>query len=383
MIASMNCPALLLPLIVLPLGFTEAADVRKNDVRRVLELAPREGNPRNSEGDFITLRDGRILFVYTHFTGGARDDARAHLASRVSADGGVTWSDKDEAVPTAKAGQNVMSVSLLRLGEPEVPGEMALFYLVKNSPADCRMYVQTSADDGRTWGTPRLCTEEPGYFVVNNDRVTRLKRGRLVIPAAHHAGSTPTKFNARATAVCVLSDDGGKSWRRGKGSVDAPPASRTGLQEPAVVELNDGRLMMLCRTDQGCQMRSYSADGGETWSEAERTEIRSPVSPASVERIPKTGDLLLVWNDNDGKAAGGRRGNLRSPLTLAVSADEGKNWRTVGNLETDPDGWFCYTAIEFVGDDRVVLAYCAGRRAGDLGTTRVTVVPVSWLYESR
>src|SRR5688572_26449108 len=98
MIASMNCPALLLSLIVLSLGFTEAADVRKNDVRRVLELAPGQGNPRNSEGDFITLRDGRILFVYTHFTGGARDDARAHLASRVSADGGMTWSDKDEVV---------------------------------------------------------------------------------------------------------------------------------------------------------------------------------------------------------------------------------------------------------------------------------------------
>jgi sialidase-1 len=376
----MKCSGALSLLILVCLtmdGFTQLAEGK--DVRRVLELAPAEENPRNSEGDFVALRDGRILFVYTHFTGGARDDAKAHLASRVSADGGLIWSEKDEVIPTAKAGQNVMSVSLLRLGEREV----ALFYLLKNSLTDCRMYVQSSGDEGRTWGTPRLCMTEEGYFVVNNDRVIRLKGERLVIPAAHHAGSTQTKFNARATAVCFLSDDEGKSWRRAKSAIEGPAASRTGLQEPAVVELKDGRLMMLCRTDQGCQMRSYSADGGETWSAAQRTEIRSPVSPASVGRVPKTGDLLLVWNDNDGKAAPGQRANRRSPLTAAISGDEGATWRTVGDLETDRDGWFCYTAVEFVGEDRVLLAYCAGKRAGDLGTTRITVVPVSWLYAAR
>ena len=348
--------------------------------RAVLELAPGEGNPRNSEGDFVTLRDGRILFVYTHFTGGAGDHAAAHLASRFSADGGMTWSREDVVIPTAKGGRNVMSVSLLRL---EKTGEVALFYLVKNALDDCRMVMQTSGDEGKTWGEPRQCMSERDYFVVNNDRVVRLRGGRTVIPAAQHKGSTATRFNARATAVCYLSDDDGITWRRGKGEIEGPADSRTGLQEPGVVELKDGRLMMLCRTDQGCQMRSYSGDGGETWSAPQRTEIRSPVSPASVARVPKTGELLLVWNDNDGKAAPGRRANQRSPLTAAISSDEGATWRTIGRLEADPQGWFCYTAIDFVGEDRVLLAYCAGRRAGDLGTTRVTAVPLDWLYPAR
>ena len=110
MIAGMKWPALFLSIIVLLAGSAGAADAQTKDLRRVLELPPREGNPRNSEGDFMVLRDGRILFVYTHFTGGAWDDARADLASRVSADGGVRWSDRDEAVPTATARQNVMSV---------------------------------------------------------------------------------------------------------------------------------------------------------------------------------------------------------------------------------------------------------------------------------
>ena len=49
----------------------------------VLRLEPSEDNPRNSEGSFVTLKDGRILFVYTHFTGGRGDHAQAHLAGSV------------------------------------------------------------------------------------------------------------------------------------------------------------------------------------------------------------------------------------------------------------------------------------------------------------
>ncbi|MGJ7027585.1 hypothetical protein, partial [Petrimonas sulfuriphila] len=34
--------------------------------KTVLKLPPSSNNPRNSEGDFITLKDGRVLFVYSH-----------------------------------------------------------------------------------------------------------------------------------------------------------------------------------------------------------------------------------------------------------------------------------------------------------------------------
>ena len=60
----------------------------------VLRLEPSSDNPRNSEGDFIRLKDGSILFIYTHFTGGSGDHATANLAGRISNDDGQTWSDK-------------------------------------------------------------------------------------------------------------------------------------------------------------------------------------------------------------------------------------------------------------------------------------------------
>jgi sialidase-1 len=345
-------------------------------VTQPLVLAPGPGNPRNSEGDFIALKDGRTLFVYTHFTGGTGDHAAAHLASRVSTDGGRTWSDRSEPVVAREGKMNAMSVSLLRLKD----GRVALFYLVKNSTADCRTYVRFSTDEAKTWTEPRLCMPEEGYFVVNNSRAVQLDSGRIILPAARHDRGKDNPGFHRGVALCFYSDDAGETWNRSRTALEAPPQSRSGLQEPLVIELKDRRLMMLCRTDQGSQFRSYSDDGGDAWSQARPTDIRSPLSPASIRCIPKTGDLLMVWNDHsaiDPKLVG-----KRTPLTVAISRDVGKTWEKRKPLYDDAEGWYCYTAITFVGD-RVLLGHCAGRQAkgsSGLATTVVTSFDVDWLY---
>jgi sialidase-1 len=338
-----------------------------------LDINPGPGNPRNSEGAFVRLDDGRILFAYTHFTGNESDEGTAHIAGRFSSDGGATWTSEDQVILPNEGGQNTMSVSLLRLAS----GHIAFFYLRKNSDYDCRPYLRISTDEAKTWSEPTLGIEPAGYFVVNNDRVIQLSSGRLVIPAARHC-LPGEKFIPRAQALCYLSDDDGKTWRQSETVLDAPPESKSGLQEPGVVELKDGRIMMLCRTDLGCQLRSYSNDGGVTWSPVERTDILSPVSPASFKRFPKTGDLLLVWN-NQANVPENPKGK-RTPLSVAVSHDNGQSWQHAKDMETNPDGWYCYTAIEFVKDDYVLLGYCAGDKTiGGLNRARITRIPVEWL----
>ena len=82
----------------------------------VLKLSPSENNPRNSEGDFVTLKDGRILYVYSRYTGdSSSDDAPAFLAGRYSVDGGKTWTSEDKMIIPNEGEMNVMSVSLLPL----------------------------------------------------------------------------------------------------------------------------------------------------------------------------------------------------------------------------------------------------------------------------
>jgi len=215
---------------------------------------------------------------------------------------------------------------------------------------------------------------ETGYFVMNNDRLVQLESGRLLAPVAHHHRGDAERFDPYATALCYISDDGGQTWRRGSGT-DLEDA-RTGLQEPGVVELADGRLLMFARTDQGAQYFAHSTDDGETWSEPFRSPLRSPVSPASIKRVPGSNALIALWNDNHDPDAGWSQGH-RTPLTLATSTDGGATWSAPITLEDDPNGWYCYTAIAFLDDDTALLAYCAGdRRENGLATLQVSRLPL-------
>jgi len=349
-----------------------------------LDLAPSSTNPRNTEGAFVRLKDGRILYAYSKFTGGTSDHATGHIAARYSSDNGATWTPEDVVLADNAQGLNAMSVSLLRLRS----GEIALFVINKNTMRDSRPVLRLSRDEGKTWTAPRPTIPDPGYFVLNNDRVIQLASGRLLMPVALHRNETddPKKFNGQGIVMVYLSDNKGKSWRRSASTLEQP-ASRNGLQEPGLVELRDGRLLMFMRTSLGSQYISYSQDRGNTWTPPEPSTLRSPLSPASVKRIPKTGHLLAVWNDHstvpaDWQAEDGKRSGLRTPLALALSRDDGRTWEKAKNIEADPAGWYCYTAIDFVGD-RVLLAYVAGGSGGlpRLSRSVIKVVDLGWLYQ--
>ena len=375
------CPRLnLLILIGLTLGFPEllrpSLKPEPEEPRRVLRLAPGPGNPRNSEGDFIQLKDGRVLFIYTHFTGGEGDHARAHLAARESRDGGRAWSSSDLVVVAGEGGMNVMSVSLLRLRS----GPIALFYLRKNSERDCRPVVRFSRDETRTWSEPVECiTDEIGYYVLNNARVAQLAGGRLVVPVAQHTGADG-KWRP-GEVLCYLSDDEGKTWRRGPARLTATAERKpVDLMEPGLVETTPNQLLMVIRTRVGCQYFARSSDGGEHWSEPEPSPIGSPESPATLTKFPGSKTLALIWNDHRGRTMEYRRANPphRTPLALALSHDGGRTWEKTKIVENDPDCGYCYTAARWIGE-KLLLGYCAHRSPWGLATTRVTLLDRRWI----
>ena len=338
--------------------------------RSVLELRPSAGNARNSEGAFLGLKDGRTLFIYSRFVGDHHDDhAKAVLATRFSADEGETWSgDTVIATPGEDQAMNVMSVSLLRLQN----GDVGLFYCLRHSWHDLRMVLRRSSDEGRTWSEPVSCMHASEYHVVNNDRVIRLTSGRLLIPAALHRklhdANLPSSLDWRAVATFFLSDDDGRTWRQAGSICTLPsPHTRTGLQEPGVVELPAGVLWGYARTDLGRQYEFFSHDGGETWSVPQASRFSSPVSPLSIKQIPGSDRLLAIWNPIPNyqtrpleKPAGDRTPLIGAVGTGTTDATWGPAF-LVDQNDAEQEG-YCYTAIHFTGKS-VLLAYCAGGKA--------------------
>ena len=378
----------------------------KTRIKKIKLLPPSKENVRNSEGSIVELSDGRLLLVYSHFYrkkeedrwGG--DNAPAYLAGRFSGDGGESWDKKDSLVIPNEGKENVMSVSLLRLQGSAI----ILVYAIKNGYDDCRYFIRKSVDETKTWGKKICVTKERGYYVVNNDRVIQISGGRLLVPACSHPNPDVTTLGQRGKILVRYSDDEGKTWHKSKTTLESPfphgailseigvkagewwPSSDvthlTGFQEPGLVELADGSLFLWARTDLGCQYVSRSFNQGLTWSKPEPSELISPCSPASIKRIPKTGDLLVIYNDHSGRFP--FPPGKRTPLVAAISKNGGRTWQNHKIIEGDPDGHYCYTAITF-REDKVILAYCAGSskigsKAYGLSLTQITLLDLNCLY---
>ncbi|HPZ96656.1 MAG TPA: sialidase family protein [Phycisphaerae bacterium] len=345
----------------------------------LLTIEPSPQYPRHSEGDVIEFQDGRLVLIYTRFTGGAQDHAQADIVLRTADAAGKTWDEGRVLIPRAGA-DNVMSVSTVQLPG----GEWLLFYLERRGWDNLHMFVRRTSDEFRTLSEPVRVTVVDGYHVVNNDRVIRTSAGRLIVPAALHPCSDGTRqtWSPKATPVAFLSDDEGRTWRRAAETVPPPADLSVVLQEPGVVELKDGRICMWLRTSTDRQYVSFSVDGGEHWSTPEPGPlISAQYSPASIRRIAWSGDLVCVWNDHS--AVADRPSRLRTPLAVSISRDDGRTWSPARIIENDPDGWYCYTSISFIGD-RMILSYCAGdKRIGGLNRLRVTACSRDWLESIR
>lgn len=356
--------------------------------RIMLDLPPKVGNPRNSEGAFIDLKDGRILFMYSRFIGEGHgcDNAPAGLASLESVDGGETWSAGSIGL-TAEQDQaeNIMSVSFMRMKN----GDLGLFYFIRRGFEDGKEHVRRSSDEGRTWGEAVCCVPARGYYVTNNDRVIRLRDGRLIVPAGYHrtiagkAGSSET-WDGRSTTLYCFSDDDGLSWRESNLCTINVRGSGSGLQEPGVIELQNGSLYGWARTDIGMQYEMFSFDRGATWTPAQPSRFSSPCSPLSMKRDPGTGNLVAIWNPipnyitrPPGPSTCWTAG--RTPLVCAISRDDGETWLDPIILEDSPTSGYCYTAMHFMGD-QLLLAYCAGgiedAGYGCLNRLRIRKLPI-------
>ncbi len=342
-------------------------------------FAPDGKFTRYSEGAFLRLKDGGILFVCSRFSGGYRDDSASDLASFTSSDEGETWSDGAVALPASAFGaKNVMSVSLMRM----LNGDVGMFFIVKQSPGINRIMLARSRDEGASWYGFTECTptDRRGYYVLNNDRAERLKSGRILLPLAfHRADCSPDGsgfIDGRGAACFEYSDDDGATWHEAPDAVYPPfTGSSSGLQETGVAEKTDGTLWAYNRTDKMYQYEYFSFDGGLNWTEPQPSRFTSPCSPMKIKRHPSAGDLYAVWNpvpEYNGRYVS-RAGRGRTPLVWAVSRDDGGTWSECRVIEDGPENGYCYPAVFFTDDGAMLTAYCSGGPEDGICLAKLTI----------
>ena len=111
---------------------------------------------------------------------------------------------------------------------------MECFYLVRKNESDLKMYLRRSRMRERHGVTACSAPMENSSLLSNNDRVIRLKSGRILIPAAAHP-VTETRYSEIAQMTFFYSDDDGRTWQENAERVALPSSYRnceTGLQEP-------------------------------------------------------------------------------------------------------------------------------------------------------
>lgn len=292
--------------------------------------------PRNSEGDLIVLKDGRMLYSWARKISG-EDTAEGCVVSITSDPTGEHWSTEAKVIqPVWPDVADVMCVSLCR-----TPRGLHLFFIgrLANPPSGnlfsgCnRIFQLISTDEGETWGPPQPVSTRYAYTILNNGRVIRTSTGRLLVPVANVPGSI-AEFYDEQRIYCLYSDDDGCTWHES----NELAIIGTGLMEPGVAECSDGSIYMTIRTKTGFLYEARSHRNGAYWAELRQTTVASAEAPATVLRAPHTGDLWLLWCNTP------YTGNWydRNDIALAISKDNGRSWGEPITLEHHPDHSFAY-----------------------------------------
>jgi hypothetical protein len=276
-------------------------------------------------GPFVRLEDGNILTV---------DSNHAYI----NRDGGKTWepyslladSSRFDISPGAliRTRHNVIVLSFVNLKEKtgwnwrndihDSPGAVLPTYTIR------------STNGGKTWDVPLKLHDE--WTGANRDMI-ETKDGSIVLTSMimrHHPG--------HHTVLTYTSKDDGKSWTASNILDLGGSGNHSGVMESTLVQLEDGRLWMLLRTNWGNFWQTFSDDDGLTWKEVGPTNIDASSSPGLIKRLT-SGRLVLVWNRlfPNGKMEyplRGGDGNLsevpanwqRGELSIMFSGDDGKTW---------------------------------------------------------
>jgi len=233
-------------------------------------------------------------------------------------------------------------------------GPLMLFYKVGPNPGEWWGMLMISENEGRSWSVPRRLGKHDAIGDLLGpikNKPIQLKDGSIFCPS-----STEVEINNndKWRVHFELTKDLGKTWK-----VIGP--INDGIEfnaiQPSILTYADGRMQILCRTQESFIAQSWSTDRGKTWSRMTATSLPNPNAGTDAVTL-KDGRQLLVYNHT---TDGGQFPSGRNMLNVAISAD-GITWEIVMTLEREK-GEFSYPAVIQTADGLVHITYTYLRRS--------------------
>lgn len=280
------------------------------------------------------------------------------LVARRSVDGGCTWGPLQVV---AENGTDAVN-NPAPIVDPATGRVVLTTSRNPNSqPAAPTVWVQHSDDQGATWSRPREITAavKPSLwrgYATGPGHGLALRHGpyagRLLVPGNH---TFDIGHGRRRGAHSLYSDDGGATWHLGY--VAQPEGRKLELNESTFAELPDGRIYTNVRNQYGSDKASradaYLAPGGTRLLRDHRLQpqLTGPVVHGStLSVVPPGSPPLLVFS-------GPADPDERRAMTLRVSRDDGRTWRSGPRLTTGPAA---YSDLVQLDADTIGVLYETG-----------------------
>ena len=179
-------------------------------------------------------------------------------------------------------------------------------------------WTSRSTDGGKTWESPVPHQSSSPHGAV------QLKDGRILFAGKSYRNwHMWNRKYCPDPEVCLMieeSTDNGRSWHvLAKVRPQPPYNGKDFTEEPYLVEADDGRLIVFCRTiSTPCMTQVVSSDGGRTWSEMSDTPLVG--YPPHFLKL-RNGKLLCTYV---------RRSTQHE--MVAVSDDQGRTWDVANEI---------------------------------------------------
>lgn len=287
----------------------------------IFEKAP---FPSCHASTLVEHEPGKLL---ASWFGGAREGAN-DVQIWLSTFDGKAWTEPK--VVGTEPGQPCWNPVLFKTAK----GTLWLWYKAGPSPERWTGFSRTSSDGGKTWSKVEMMPA--GFWGPVRAKPIQLANGTIL------AGTSVESFR-NWTPFVDRSVDDGSTWIR---SNAFPVKDKLNQIQPALFETKSGSVVALMRSrDPRVVCRSESKDGGVTFSPAEETKLPNPSTGLDCVRVGD--EIVLICNP---VTLG------RTPISIAKSADDGKTWKTVLDLEAEP-GEYSYPAMILSAAGQLEITY--------------------------